>query len=412
MKKLIILFFLLTFLTSCKKESENFEALCTDELGCILIRPEEPIKIGVIQDLTGGANTFGNIQYRAIDLAIDQRGRTFLGHPIEVVLEDEGCTAEGGKNSALRVVSTKGVIGVLGTTCSGAATTASKIVSDAGLVMISGSNSAASLTSTGTIKGDQWQEGYFRTATNDSYRVSSAAQFAYLELGVREVVTIDDGDPFTRGAVDIFSNELISLGGEVLFTGRVDKGDENMNPLLQTIAIYKPQMIYIPLFAPEGISIINHLRTIKGLEEVLIMTSSSMIVDDFLNNLEEGDPLIYYVGSVTPEGEGLEEVVNRYKEKYGQEPTGSFSAGYDALNILLDSIERVAVISKNGEILIPKKELRREIRGLKNFNGITGRLTSTEFGDLGLNKFNIYMIEIKSNNEVKRSVVNVFKKDN
>lgn len=411
MRKLIIVISIIIFIWGCNRSSKGYEHECSDEIGCLVIPPDNPVKIGIIQDLSGSASVFGNMQLRAILLALENRGKTFLGHNIETIVEDEACTEEGGKNAAIRITSMDGVVGVIGTTCSSGASKASKIISDAGFVLISGSNSAASLTAVGSKKGDLWNEGYFRTATNDSYRGKAAADFAFNNLGARKVVTIDDGDQFTKGSVEIFIQEFEELGGEIIFTGRVDKGDKNMDPLLKSISRIKPDLVYAPLFASEGISIINHLRNFPELKKAKIMSTRSMIVDSFLANLEDGDPAIYYSGSVSPEGEKLEDVLKQYIEKYNESPTGSFSAGYDAVNILFSTIEKVSFKDKKGTLYIPRKKLRDELYKIRDFNGITGKLSCTEFGDLGLNKFNIYKVETGLGGYQQSRVVHVFKQN-
>ncbi len=66
------LFFILALLTAaCSQQEAPFE--CTDAIGCVTIGPGEPIKIGVLHALTGGAARTGVEQNRSIELAIAER---------------------------------------------------------------------------------------------------------------------------------------------------------------------------------------------------------------------------------------------------------------------------------------------------------------------------------------------------
>ncbi len=170
---------IVTLLTACQ-QTPPFE--CTDAIGCVTIAPDEPIKIGVLHALTGGAARTGIEQNRSIELAIAERGDELVGHPIELQIEDSLCTSEGGAHAALKIVADPQIIAILGTTCSGAAVSASEIMSEGGLAMISASNTAPSLTSVGRQPGSDWYPGYLRIAHNDSEVGRAAAVFALLSL--------------------------------------------------------------------------------------------------------------------------------------------------------------------------------------------------------------------------------------
>src|SRR5690606_9218398 len=105
----------------------------------------------------------------------------------------------GGQTGATRIVADPEVVAVIGTSCSGSGVPASAVVSDANRVLISGSNTSPVLTSdlAGTA-GSEYHEGYFRTAHNDAIQGAAAAAFVYEELGLTQVATINDGDPYTQ----------------------------------------------------------------------------------------------------------------------------------------------------------------------------------------------------------------------
>lgn len=402
--------FSLMLVISCNK-ADKFEI--SDELGCVVIPPGDSIKIGVIQDLSGGASDFGIVQYRAILLALEKKSNRLLNHPIELIIEDESCTEEGGKNAAFRITSNQDVVGILGTTCSSAAVSASKIMSNAGLVMISGANSAPSLTSIGNKKGDNWYEGYFRTSANDSYRGKAAAIYAFQELGVKTAATIDDGDAYTSGVVDVFIDEFTKLGGQVVLRRRVDKGDENMEPLLKSILYSKAEFVYLPLFLAEGTKIINYISKMEGFKDVTFMGATTLLIDSFFSSLEGNVPELYFTGPIKPIGENLEEVMNEYFDKYNESsiisfnsPLSTFTSSYDAANILLDSIEKCAVRKEDGTIIIGRKKLRDTIYNLKDFSGISGILNSNKYGDCGVISYNI--LKLVKGQDMKYNVEAVF----
>jgi len=85
--------FFLTFLTllgSCQNPSK--ESTCTDILDCISISPEEPIRIGVLQSLSGKTAPLSLAQIRGFELALDKRKNRLLAHPIAANEENAGKT--------------------------------------------------------------------------------------------------------------------------------------------------------------------------------------------------------------------------------------------------------------------------------------------------------------------------------
>ena len=188
---------------------------CTDPLGCVTIAPEGPIKLAVLQTLTGDSNTGGMEQTNTTKLLLAERDYKFLDHPVELQIVDERCTPEGGANAVLKVIADPQIVAILGTTCSGAARTTSPIMSDAGLVMISSSNTAPALTSLDGVAGPDWYSGYFRVIYNDAIAGQTAAQFAIDELGIKKAATLDDGSFYSQQLTLSFSQAFEQLGGNM-----------------------------------------------------------------------------------------------------------------------------------------------------------------------------------------------------
>ena len=83
---LSLLLFASILLAACQPGAPPFE--CTDAIGCVDITPDEPIKIGALQVLSGEMGPIGLEQVQSIEIALADRGGELLGHPIE--LQSEG----------------------------------------------------------------------------------------------------------------------------------------------------------------------------------------------------------------------------------------------------------------------------------------------------------------------------------
>ena len=379
-------------LASCRQSPPSFE--CTDQIGCVTIAPNDPIKIGVLQALTGGAAPIGSTQVRSIELALAQRDYQVLGHPIEVHIEDSRCTSEGGNMAALKLVADPQMVALLGTTCSASGTTASKVMSEAGLVMISGVNSAPSLTAINEKQGIHWRPGYFRTIYNNAVNGKVAAIFTFQELHVTNAVTIHDGDVYTQELAQVFEQTFAVLGGNIVLSATVNKGDSDMRPVLTAINASGTEFVFFSLFPLEGIHIVKQARDVLEGEQIIFMGGGALITDTFIKAVGSDGVGMYFSGTAPPEGIANDELVSEYQSTYDESPKHSaYAYAYDAANLLFHTIETVAVQEDDGTLHIGRQALRDALYATSEFKGITGSLTCDEFGDCGNPIFHIVRLE-------------------
>ena len=138
-------------------------------------------------------------------------------------------------------------------------------VSEAGLTMISGGNTAPSLTFFAGERGESQYAGYYRTSDNDQNTGAAAAHFAFEELGIQKIASIHDGDPFTEGQATVFDVTFKELGGEVVFASSVNKDDQDMQPILQSVAGSGAELLFLSLFRPAGDFIVDQAKDVEGL---------------------------------------------------------------------------------------------------------------------------------------------------
>jgi branched-chain amino acid transport system substrate-binding protein len=367
---------------------------CTDTLGCVDIAPGEPIELGVLQALSGGMAPSGIEQARSIEIAVTRRGNQILGHPIEMRIEDSLCSPEGGLNAALNVATRPQVVAILGTTCSGAAVTAAMTMAETGLVMISASNTAPSLTATGEERGNHWQPGYFRIRCNDVVLGHVAARFVFQELGITKVATINDEDPYTQELADILGQAFTELGGEIVLSAAINKGDVDMRPVLTAVAASGAELLFFPVFQPEGDFIVRQAKEVPGLENISFMTASALLSESFIKAIGSDGVGMYFAGPALPENLTNDALVSEFKARYGSLPlTVDYAYAYDAANLLLDAIETVAVQENDGTLHIGRQALQNALYATSGFEGVTGTLSCDKFGDCGASGFAIMRLD-------------------
>ena len=342
--------------------------------------------------LTGQQNIAESIQ-DAIELAVADygpiHGRTVaLGQPIDTM-----CSSEGGSEGARQIVADPQVVGVIGPACSGASVGASPVLSAAGLVTISPANASPDLTSDlAGNPGPDYHPGYFRVYSNGLYQAQAVAHFAYLELGLRRMATIHDGDSVTHGLATAFANAFSAMGGEVVAIATVGKGDTDMSAALADFAAAEPDGIFLPLFAAEGYHLVSQTKAFDGLAEVTLIAGSATSTQEFLGEPEsEG---VYLSGHDSHFGTNANQMTGKDVSALSAEYQAATDANfffhaYDATTLLLSAIESVAV-EEGGKLYIDRVALREEIGATADFQGIIGTLTCDDFGDCGTGRVNIY----------------------
>ncbi|MCF6277711.1 MAG: branched-chain amino acid ABC transporter substrate-binding protein [Anaerolineales bacterium] len=383
-KRLLVVFSVLVLLglilSACGPKATAFE--CTDAIGCLDIGPDEPVHLAYMLTISGATAFLGEDSKGAIEIAIDDRGGKLLGHDIILTGEDSGCSAEGGQTAATKVASDPTIVGVIGTNCSSAATAAIDTISSAGLVMISSSNTAPALT----LENETWKPGYYRVCHTDLFQGAVAAEFAYNELGARTVATIHDGSPYADQLQAVFAKRFVELGGKVTFAGAINVGDTDMRTVLTTVAADSPDVLYFPIFEPEGDFIVAQSSEIAGMENTTLMGADGLLADSFPENAGPNVVGAYLSGPYVV-GAAYDEFLAKWDAKFGGVPPSGFHAfAYDGTNTILDAIEAVAVVDEDGTLHIGRQALRDSMSSLSNYQGLTGALdcTDKDFGELGI----------------------------
>jgi branched-chain amino acid transport system substrate-binding protein len=358
------------------------------ELGAVTVGPDDPLKIAVIQSISGETASLGNDQVRAVEIAVDDLGGEFHGHPIETEVLDDGCAAEQGTTAAQRVAADDQIVGVLGTSCSGAAVPAAQILSEAGFTMISGSNTSPDLTSLFGKEGPAHRDGYFRTAHNDEIQGEAAATYVYEKLKLTKAASIHDGDPYTEGLAGSFNQSFEKVGGTITKATAISKGDTDMRPVLTEIEASGAELVYFPIFEPEADFIIKQSREI-GFQPTSMMAADGVLSDTFVSiPATEG---MYFSGPGTPSGKPYAEFVAKYEEKFGEKPIQAFHAhSYDAAMILFEALEKVVKEQDDGTLIIDRQGLREAVGATSGYQGLTGTLTCNEFGDCADPKVQVF----------------------
>jgi branched-chain amino acid transport system substrate-binding protein len=396
-KRKSVLFSLLVaaslFMAACQPAGGGFTPP-SDALGLVTIPPGEPVHIAYWGVLSGADATLGEDSKRGVEIAIDDRGGQILGRSIRLTTEDGQCTPEGGATAAQKLAADTTLVGLIGSSCSDETVGGIKTITDAGLTTISPSNTRPLLSDPG--RGPEYA-GYLRTAHSDAFQGKAVAEFVYNHLGLRRAATIHDGSAYAEALQQVFADEFTALGGTITIQEAVSKGQTDMGPVLTRVAATNPEVLYYPIFVAEGGFITAQASQTSGLENVVRIASDGVFSPDFLT---ASGPAVVGVYLSSPDftafQAGYQDFLAKHAAKFGGSTLSVFHAhAYDATNILLNALEKVAVTAPDGTIYVPKGALRAAIFATTNHQGLTGTLSCSPSGDCGAPIIAVY--EVTSN---------------
>ena len=367
-------------------------------LGVVEVAEGGAVQIRSLNSITGDTALLGVANQRGVELAVADFGPV---HGFDVALGaglDDFCSNDGGQAAAQTIVADTDVVGVIGTTCSAAATAASPLIGNAGLTMISPSNTSPLLTSDlAGNPGPNHSPGYYRTSNNGLVVGEAVARFARDELGVGAAAALHDGDPYTQSIAEAFADYFASLGGSVTALTAINKDDTDMVPVLTEIAAGGPEALFFPIFQPAGDFLVKQVRSVPGLEDIVLLTDSALLVDAFMSlpqseGLYFSGPDLRFGGSVNQStGRTAAELLVDYEETYGEPPSGpDWAHAYDATTLLLEAVAAASWV-EDGRLVVDRAGLREHLDQVRGYQGVIGTISCDPFGDCGAQKITVIL---------------------
>ena len=370
--------------------AEPMTHLGDGSLGVVTVEAGDAIQIRSLNAISGDVAFFGLPIERSVVLAIRDYGQ-IKGFDVDLgTTLDDLCSNDGGQAAAQTIVADEDVVGVIGTSCSGAAVAAAPLIGAAGMTMISGGNTSPALTSDlAGNAGPNYSEGYYRTAHNDLFQGAAMAEFVYNELGIGSAAAIHDGDPYTQGLAQAFTDAFAALGGDVTGFSAVNKDDTDMVPVLTEIAAGSPGALFFPIFQPAGDFIADQAPGVPGLENTVLLAADGLLNTNYLSLPQTVG--MYFSGPDQRFGDNVNQSTGKsaadfleaYEADYGERPAAPFWAhGYDATAMLLDAI--VAASYLDGDTLVVDRQgVRAYLTQLRGYSGLIGTINCDDFGDCG-----------------------------
>jgi branched-chain amino acid transport system substrate-binding protein len=232
--------------------------------------------------------------------------------------------------------------------------------------MVGPSATASEFTQT---KSGQTQKYAFRACFIDPFQGKKAADFMYNTLKKKSVAILaDNSTDYGTGLTKSFTKEFKKLGGKVVTTQYFQSGDKDFNSTLTTIKGKKPDALYLPGYYTEIGLILKQAREM-GLN-VPVVGSDGMGSPKLAQIAGKKNATnVYYTTHFSIKSKEPEVVkfLKTYKAKYGEEPATFSSLAYDSVYMIVDAAKKEGEVSSSA--------IQKGLASLKNFKGVTGKIT-------------------------------------
>lgn len=353
---------------------------------------KEPIKIGVIQPLTGPVAFDGQLVVAGARMAeeeINKRGGV-LGRELKLVIEDGKNDPAESVNAAEKLITRDNVTALMGAWGSSSTLAVMPIVERYGVPMIVETSTSPKITS--PEAGNEW-----------TFRISSTNQIDALhlepyfqELGFTRAAFLPVNNDWGRSVAEAYAAALERQGGKTVVVEYHAPGDTDFYPQLTSIRNTDANVLIITTDF-QNIKIICEQAYELGLDINKLATSgfSAALLLDIAEDPStlEGLYLVDYFVPYSPPTEikaQIEDFVMKYQEKYPGKglPDKYVASGYDGIMVLADAIERAGSTDPEGV---------KEALAATEYRGLTGFLKFDEFNQAYPN---VYLVQIKAGEPV------------
>ncbi len=337
--------------------------------GCGGGSASKDIKIGLLNEMTGGNATFGTSSANGAKMAIKEANAKggVLGKQIQAVIADNKSEPSESVNAMTKLVTQDKVAAVTGIYASSNAIAASSVAEASKMPFLAVGATNPKVTvdeKTGKVK-----DYTFRVCFIDPFQGTVGANFVLNTLQLKQAaILVDSSSDYSKGLTAFFKEAFTAGGGSIIAEEFYLQKDQDFKTILTTIKAKNPQVIYVPGYYEEVGKIIKQARELgitvpmvggDGWDSpklVEIGTAAALNNTYFTN--------FYSVEDTSPVSKAF---VEAYKKEYGQVPDALAVLGYDAANVLIDAIKR-ANSTDAGKI-------REALAATKDFAAVTGSTT-------------------------------------
>lgn len=342
----------------------------------------DAVKIGLMGPMTGSWASEGAEMKQVADLLAEELNAKggLLGGKVEVISEDDGGDPRTAALAAQRLA-TQGVSAVIGTYGSAVTEATQNIYDEAKIVQIANGSTAIRLTEKGL-------KLFFRTCPRDDEQAKVAAQ-TIQKLGVKKVALLHDNSTYAKGLADETKTLLeANKGIEIVFFDALTPKEQDYTAILTKIKSAQPDMIFFTGYYGEAGLLLKQSKQMNW--NVTFMGGDATNNPDLVSTAgKEAAAGFYFLSAPLPKdlpAPEAKEFLAAFTKKSGAAPNSIYAvlAG-DGFRVVVKAIEE----TKSKDAAKIADYLHKD---LKDFPGLTGKISFNEKGDRVGEVYRVYKV--------------------
>jgi branched-chain amino acid transport system substrate-binding protein len=338
------------------------------------------IKVGINAPITGDIPKVGEGSKYAAEMwledikaagGLDVGGEKVM---VEIVVEDNESKPESAAKAATKLITEDEVLAIVGPQASSQAIPAGEMANNYGTPMISPWS-----TNPDTTKDRPF---VFRGCFLDPFQGPVVANFIKDEFGFQKAAVLYDiASDYPKGLAEVFKEaweKLNGAGSVVAFESFTTK-DADFSSQLTNIINSGAQFLFTPQYYNEVALIVQQAQELgfKG----PIVGSDSWGSAETVKLCGEACYGLFFSTHYAAAGAtgATKEFIERYEKKYGYTPDDVGALTWDALRIVQTAIENTGKLT--GDLEKDRIAVKDALAKIKEFDGITGKMTFTPDGD-------------------------------
>lgn len=297
----------------------------------------EPLKIGLVAALSGGAALFGVAAQNAAQLAVDELNEAggVLGRPVEFVARDSQARPEEGVSQARDLILSEEIDMLLGPVSSGVALAITELAHEHEIPFIVHTSNTEALTN------EEWHP-YFASVVPNTGMEARAQGVDLAESGYTQWATISPDYEFGQRQTGTFVETITELNPdvEILQQQWPELGESDLDPFITSILGSGADAVYSPLFAGDLITFTRQAHDLGFFDRVYW---TALYETDALQELGDEVDLegvrAYSRCPFTIETAQMEDFVERYMDRYDTVPSDWACMAYDSVMLWAQVVE-------------------------------------------------------------------------
>lgn len=336
--------------------------------------------LGVLLPFSGRFAAFGELVRRGMELALEmhqEQGRT----PVRFLYRDTGADPVLARRAVIELAEGERVMAIAGPLTGADAQAAATQAQESGIPLLTLSQKEG-LSETGDY--------IFRDSLTSRQQVTALVRYAMEERGLTTFAILSPENRLGREMADLFSRAVTSRGGQVEVTQSYNENATDFRRQIRLLQRENPDapereqsrpirpLPFEALFIPDHadrVALIAPQLVYYGIEQILLLGSNGWNSPDLIRlagRSVEGAVFVdgFYRHSPYPV---VQEFVDRYLERYGEEPSILEAQGYDAAGILLSILGNTNIRTR--------QDLRLALAHIRKYPGVTGATAFTAQGE-------------------------------